>query len=99
MFDEHPLTRQIRLAEVGLEGQARLSRATLQVRGSDGSLAEFLYLHRAGVERLSMQPNLPARPFSHAGLFKHAAPRLLGAGAWRALIQLRIVLGMASESP
>ena len=99
MFDEHPLTRQIRLAEVGLEGQARLSRATLTVRGRDGSLAEFLYLHRAGVERLSLRPNLPARPFSHAGLFKHAAPRRLGAGAWRALTQLRIVLGMASDFP
>ena len=49
---EHPLTRQIRLAEVGLEGQARLSRAALCVRGTDGSLIEFVYLHRAGIERL-----------------------------------------------
>ena len=99
MDGEHPLTRQIRLAEVGLEGQARLSRAALFVRGSDGSLVEFSYLHRAGVERLSLEPNLPARPFSHAGLFKHAASRRLGAGAWRALTQLRIVLGMASDLP
>jgi hypothetical protein len=99
MEGEHPLTRQIRLAEVGLEGQARLSRATLTVRGSDGSLAEFVYLHRAGIERLTLQPNLPARPFSHASLFKHAGTRRLGAGAWRAIAQLRTVLGLASDLP
>ncbi len=99
METEHPLTRQIRLAEVGLAGQARLSQATLDVRGRDGSLAEFLYLHRAGIERLALQPNLPARPFAHAGLFKHPASRRLGAGAWRALDQLRTVLGLASDLP
>lgn len=99
METEHPLTRQIRLAEVGLEGQARLSRATLSVRGSDGSLAEFTYLHRAGIERLSLEPNLPAPPFSHASLFKHAGTRRLGAGAWRAIVQLRTVLGLASDLP
>jgi hypothetical protein len=89
---EHPLTRQIRLAEVGVEGQLRLSRATLCVGGTDGSLAEFVYLHRAGIERLSLQPNLPAVPFAHAGLFRHASTRRLGAGAWRALGQIRNVL-------
>ena len=62
MDPEHPLTRQIRLAEVGTDGQARLSSATLAVTGRDGSLAEFLYLHRAGVERLSLKPNL-RRPY------------------------------------
>ena len=99
MFAEHPLTRQIRLAEVGLEGQARLSRATLSVRGSDGALAEFIYLHRAGIERLALEPHLPARPFAHESLFKHAGPRRLGAGAWRAIVQLRAVLGLASDLP
>jgi hypothetical protein len=99
MTAEHPLTRQIRLAEVGLEGQARLSRATLTVRGNDGSLAELVYLHRAGVERLSIEPNSPARPFAHASLFKHAGPRQLGAGAWRAIAQVRTVLGLASDIP
>ena len=98
MFDEeHPLTRQIRLREIGSEGQAKLSRATLEVRGSDGSLAEFVYLHRAGIERLSLTPGKPALPFEHAALFQHAGPRRLGAGAWRALSQLRTVLGMNSD--
>lgn len=92
------LTRQIRLPEVGVDGQARLSAASLSVRGNDGSLAEFLYLHRAGVERLSLQPTLPARPFRHQALFRHESSRRLGAGAWRALTQIQSVLGMASGS-
>jgi hypothetical protein len=97
METEHPLTRQIRLAEVGVEGQARLSRATLSVRGGDGSLAELVYLHRAGVERVSLDSHLPARPFTHASLFKHSGTRRLAAGAWRALAQIRTVLGLASD--
>jgi hypothetical protein len=97
MEAEHPLTRQIRLAEVGIEGQARLSRATLCVRGSDGSLSEFVYLHRAGIERLSLSPNVPAVPFEHAALFRHASTRRQGAGAWRALGQIRSVLALSAE--
>jgi hypothetical protein len=97
MEAEHPLTRQIRLTEVGIEGQARLSRATLCVRGSDGSVAEFVYLHRAGIERLSLRPNLPAVPFEHASLFRHAGTRSLGAGAWRALGQIRSVLALSAD--
>ena len=97
MEAEHPLTRQIRLAEVGVAGQARLSHASLCVCGSDGSLAEFVYLHRAGIERLSLQPNLPAVPFEHASLFRHAGPRRLAAGAWRALAQIRGVLGLSAD--
>jgi hypothetical protein len=97
MEAEHPLTRQIRLAEVGVEGQARLSSATLCVRGSDGSLVEFMYLHRAGVERLALKPNLPAPPFEHACLFRHASTRRLGAGAWRALGQIRNVLALSAD--
>jgi len=97
MEAEHPLTRQIRLAEVGIEGQARLSRATLCVRGRDGSLAEFVYLHRAGIERLTLEPSLPAAPFEHASLFRHASTRRLGAGAWRALGQIRNVLALSAD--
>ncbi|HEY3253049.1 MAG TPA: hypothetical protein VGJ91_03840 [Polyangiaceae bacterium] len=97
MEAEHPLTRQIRLAEVGVEGQARLSRATLCVAGSDGSLAEFVYLHRAGVERLSLSPNQPAVPFEHASLFRHVNTRRLGAGAWRALRQIRNLLAQPTD--
>jgi hypothetical protein len=97
MDAEHPLTRQIRLAEVGVIGQARLSRAALCVRGQDGSLAEFAYLHRAGIERLCLQPNLPAVPFAHTSLFRHASTRRLAAGAWRALQQIHAVLAAPAD--
>ena len=90
----HPLTRQIRLTEVGLEGQARLSGASLEVHGADGSLTEFVYLHRAGVERLSILPDLPARPFLHGALFRHASTRRMAAGAWRAISQIRSILAL-----
>ena len=95
---EHPLTRQIRLAEVGLDGQARLAAAALEVRGRDGSLTEFLYLHRAGIERLELRPDRPALPFAHAALFRHPEARRLAAGAWRALAQMRAILALTSES-
>jgi len=97
MEAEHPLTRQIRLTEVGIAGQARLSESALCVRGRDGSLAEFVYLHRAGVERLALEPRLPAVPFQHASLFRHAGTRRLAAGAWRALGQIRSVLGFSAD--
>jgi DMSO/TMAO reductase YedYZ molybdopterin-dependent catalytic subunit len=94
---EHPLTRQIRLPEVGVEGQARLAAATLEVRGRDGSLAEFLYLHRAGVERLALRADRQAIPFRHAALFQHGAPARLAAGAWRAIKQIRGILAVSSD--
>ena len=95
---EHPLTRQIRLNEVGLEGQAKLSAASLEVRGADGSLTEFVYLHRAGVERLSILPNLSPRPFLHSALFRHAGTRHMAAGAWRAVTQIRSILALDTGS-
>ncbi len=94
----HPLTRQIRLNEVGLEGQAKLSAASLEVRGADGSLTEFVYLHRAGVERLSILPNLSPQPFLHSALFRHAGTRRMAAGAWRAITQVRSILALDTAS-
>jgi hypothetical protein len=97
MAGEHPLTRQIRLAEVGSEGQARIAAATLEVRGRDGSLAELVYLHRAGVERVALRADRQATPFAHAELFRHPAAGRLAAGAWRALAQIRGILAMNSD--
>ena len=96
MEAEHPLTRQIRLSEVGQAGQAQLSAATVEVCGTDGSLTEFLYLHRAGIERLSIRPNQPAVAFRHGGLFRHESTRRQAAGAWRAVAQIRSILAFAS---
>ncbi|HTA90253.1 MAG TPA: hypothetical protein VK745_11775 [Polyangiaceae bacterium] len=98
MDAEHPLTRQIRLAEVGIAGQARLAAASLEVRGRDGSLAELVYLHRAGVERVALRTDRVAVPFSHEALFRHDDARRLAAGAWRALTQIRGILSQNSDS-
>jgi hypothetical protein len=97
METEHPLTRQIRLSEVGAAGQARLSAATLEVRGADGSLIECLYLHRAGIERIAIRPNLPPKPFRHGALFRHSGTRRLAAGAWRAVTQIRTILDLDTD--
>jgi hypothetical protein len=86
--------RQRRLPEVGDAGQARLAAACVVVRGSDGAIIEAEYLHRAGVERLSITPGLEPKPFRHEQFFRFWAPRRIGAGAWRAIAQMREILGM-----
>jgi molybdopterin/thiamine biosynthesis adenylyltransferase len=98
MGGEHPLTRQICLAEIGSEGQARIAAATLEVRGRDGSLAELVYLHRAGVESVALRADRQAAAFAHAQLFRHAASRRFAAGAWRALSQIRAILAINSDT-
>jgi len=97
MDGEHPHSRQMLLPEIGVEGQARLSAAALEVHGADGALAEFVYLQRAGVERLMLLPDRPAQRFPHADLFRHEPSRRLAAGAWRALDQIRHVLAIGSR--
>jgi hypothetical protein len=67
------------------------------VHGSDGSLIEFLYLHRAGVERVALLPERRPTTFAHASLFRYSGPRTLAAGAWRALRQIRDVLSPNSD--
>jgi molybdopterin/thiamine biosynthesis adenylyltransferase len=96
-LEEHPLTRQIRLPEVGSDGQARLSAAKLEVSGRDGGLIEFVYLHRAGVRSVALLPERQPTTFTHASLFRHVDSRKLAAGAWRALRQIRAVLSLNSD--
>jgi hypothetical protein len=90
-------TRQRRLAEVGDAGQTRIAAATLEVHGKDGAIIEAEYLYRAGVERLSILPNLEPEPFTHERHFRFFASRRIGAGAWRALGKLRRVIGAHAE--
>ncbi|HEY3233590.1 MAG TPA: hypothetical protein VGJ84_02670 [Polyangiaceae bacterium] len=87
-------SRQSVLPEVGADGQRRISEAALEVRGSDGAIIECEYLYRAGVERLLISPGAEATPFEHHEWFRFFASRRIGAGAWRALKQLRQVLGL-----
>jgi hypothetical protein len=87
-------TRQRRLPEVGDQGQARLARAELVVRGTDGAIIETEFLHRAGVERVTILPRSEAEPFVHEHAFRFFASRRIGAGAWRALAKIRRELGL-----
>jgi len=88
--------RQERLAEIGAAGQARLAAASHRVCGDDGALTELVYLERAGVRAVSIDALAPPRPFAHAAVFRHAASRAHGAGAWRAVRAVTELLGRAS---
>jgi hypothetical protein len=90
-------SRQRRLPEVGDAGQARIAAAVVDVRGRDGAIIETEYLYRAGVERLSISPNLEPEPFAHERHFRFFASRRIGAGAWRALGKLKLALATGGE--
>lgn len=91
------LSRQLLLPEIGEAGQARIGAASFEVTGSDGAIIEAEYLHRAGAERLELLPGREALAFRHERWFRFAASRRVGAGAWRALVKLRTVLGMEAS--
>lgn len=90
-------SRQVRLAEVGLMGQARLARSTVSIcRGPDSAdptaaQIEEAYLRRAGVGRTATQATVPV-PFVHAQHFRHSRCCQVASGAWRALEQIKRVL-------
>jgi hypothetical protein len=88
--------RQVRLPEVGEAGQARIRDSRIEVCGNDGAILEAEYLCRAGVEVLDITPRKDPKPFRHERAFRFAASRRVGAGAWRALDQVRELLGMKS---
>ena len=94
MIEPDRFDRQRRLPEVGEAGQARIEHAAVEVRGSDGAIIQTEYLHRAGVERLSITPRLEPEPFRHEAFFRYYAPRRIGAGAWRAIAEMRRILGL-----
>jgi hypothetical protein len=88
--------RQVRLPEVGEAGQQRISAAKVRVSGNDGAILEAEYLCRAGVEVLTLTPSHEPKPFRHETAFRFPASRRVGAGAWRALDELRSLLGMST---
>ncbi len=86
-------TRQIRLAEVGVAGQARLAAAALDCGVDRAGRVEREYLKRAGVG--SLHDRLAEGPmFAHAASFRHPGCREVAAGAWRALRQINTTLGL-----
>lgn len=85
-------SRQIRLSEVGEAGQERICRCVAEARGRDGAFVELSYLERAGVSAVSLGALAEPTPFAHAAAFRFDAARRVGAGAWRALVTLKIAL-------
>ncbi|HVU02107.1 MAG TPA: hypothetical protein VHE30_10155 [Polyangiaceae bacterium] len=90
-------SRQIRLQEVSAEGQEKLGRSVVEVRGRDGAEIERLYLERAGLGLVTVDADAEPPPFPHAAEFRHAETRKIAAGAGRALHTLRIVLGIEPQ--
>jgi hypothetical protein len=90
--DFERFSRQQRLAEVGDVGQARLARAVLPVPTADGADVQRAYLEGAGA---SVRTDLSQGPaFVHASALRFDETRAVAAGAWRALTQIRTVLGL-----
>jgi hypothetical protein len=85
MFAETEHSRQVRLPEVGEDGQRRLAGGGATIAAGDGALMELSYLERAGVGAVRIDAARSPSPFRHASAFRHSGPRELGAGAWRAL--------------
>ena len=81
--------RQIRLADVGVEGQAKLEATTVGLATSGPAREiEERYLLAAGV-KISAEP--VARALPDLGL-RHEAARDVAAGAYAALLSIRAAL-------
>jgi hypothetical protein len=91
-LDEARMSRQSRLPEVGERGQALLAATEVAVSRTDGVEVERAYLLGAGCQVVDSPEPTPA--FAHSDLFRFGASREVGAGAWRALRQIRGVLGL-----
>jgi hypothetical protein len=81
-------TRQVRLAEVGEEGQERLADATIELRTREGAAAiERRYLEAAGAGRVVQGKGEHTLPFD----VRDEAAREVALGAHAALASLRAV--------
>lgn len=89
--DDPRLSRQVRLADVGVLGQARLCAAEPVIGNSRGALVQQSYLLRAGVRSVTTQ-DTPPPVFPHAEHFHHERCRDVALGAWLALGQIREIL-------
>ena len=94
MSDGERFSRQERLAEVGPHGQERIRRFAAVVRGGEGADVARAYLSRAGVGSVSDEPAEAPLPFAHAAAFQFDAARVVGVGAWKALVELKRALRM-----
>jgi hypothetical protein len=111
-LDRRRYGRQIRLAEIGEAGQAKLCAAKAAPRNTGlAGAVEVRYLAGAGVE-VRPVARAPASRESHAGDtaspsepavadlgLRHPAAREVAAGALAALDVIRAALGLSREGP
>ena len=96
--------RQIRLVEIGEEGQARLEASRVSAHGAGGAAeVETLYLKRAGVKvteaeskaKADADPDAKAYAVLLASLgVRDSEAREIADGALRALVTVRKILGI-----
>jgi hypothetical protein len=107
MPQRFPPSRQLKLPEVGPQGQARIQQATCSIAaeplgeptlaGPLLAVAQASYLERAGVGEIEFEPRLSPAPFPHAEAFLTAEAQAFAHGSWLALLAIRQTLGL-SES-
>ena len=95
---EDRYTRQRCLPEVGASGQRLLGRASVLLPADTASNVARSYLERAGVGRVSLSAGMGGDEFAHGRAFRHQGARGVALGAWRALNQIRNLLGLAERS-
>lgn len=87
MGDSELYDRQVRLREVGREGQTRIERSHALIAARPGAAVELAYLLRAGVPRAEITSG-PGAAFPHADSFLFSGPRSVADGAQAALEKL-----------
>ncbi len=87
--------RQARLAEVGMEGQARIEGTSVTVQGGSPLAHEIaaLYLARAGAAPADATKGVSVVCGDH-DLALTAGPQDVAIGALAALVALRVILGL-----
>lgn len=94
MIDER-YDRQLRLAEIGPDGQSRIEAHGARVLAGPSAGVALAYLARAGVGSVSIERAGAEQPFAHAGSFHFSGPLAVAAGAHRALAELERALERA----
>jgi molybdopterin/thiamine biosynthesis adenylyltransferase len=87
MSESELYDRQVRLREVGREGQTRIERSHAVITARAGASIELTYLLRAGVLRAEIRRG-PGAAFPHADFFLFSGPASVADGAQAALEKL-----------
>lgn len=89
--------RQLRLAEIGSSGQARIEAHEARVAQGPAAGVALSYLVRAGMGRLRIERHMPAPAFPHGGMFQFSGPHAVAAGAHAALAEIKQALSGTRE--